>query len=553
MKMNTQTKIETLLRSGTPALAITTSEQDRFQLLMEPVISNLRKKSDYEFIMYQQIVGASAPLLGEAPDAHDLASMFNYIFNNEDRNGVYMLVNSQLEMGGAGDHDQVEKELVALLLATVRKCRSDQRDVLNKDGSVKRKGICKHIIFVGVRHCLPPELEKEINPLKFGLPETDELGAVVDNVAASAGITLTTGEREHLINAVRGLTLHQAADALAFSYVSNKKFIPAEIAYEKARQFEASGLITLKFPTRNLDSIAGYDQAKAWINSRNMHMSPLARARGLPHLKGILDVGPPGTGKTCLAEAVAAHWGLPMVILDWGSLFGKYVGESEQRLRDVIAIVEALAPCLIVIDEIDKSMASGGGGHESSETNGKVMATFMTWMGSKTCPAIPFCTANDLAALARVSDGALLRKGRFDVIIYTDLPNVEEREAIWKLKLHEALVKNRTEEERINYEDVGIDVDMLAEETNGWTGAEIEACIHDAGWMALAEGSDVDMSYITRSKKALVPLSEMKGKEFSANREWAKKNCLLASSPLDAEVSLPNNSARVGGRAINAA
>ncbi|MCZ0900617.1 AAA family ATPase, partial [Microcoleus sp. HI-ES] len=191
------------------------------------------------------------------------------------------------------------------------------------------------------------------------------------------------------------------------------------------------------------------DNLKEWLLRRGGAFSDRARQYGLPHPRGLLLVGIQGTGKSLTAKAIAHHWHLPLLRLDVGRLFAGLVGESESRTRQMIQLAEALAPCVLWIDEIDKAFA-GLDGKGDSGTTSRVFGTFITWLAEKTSPVFVVATANNIQSLPP----EMLRKGRFDEIFFVGLPSQEERRAIFEvhlLRLRSHSIKNY-DLERLAYE-----------------------------------------------------------------------------------------------------
>ncbi|MCZ0904098.1 AAA family ATPase, partial [Microcoleus sp. HI-ES] len=206
------------------------------------------------------------------------------------------------------------------------------------------------------------------------------------------------------------------------------------------------------------------DNLKEWLLRRGGAFSDRARQYGLPHPRGLLLVGIQGTGKSLTAKAIAHHWHLPLLRLDVGRLFAGLVGESESRTRQMIQLAEALAPCVLWIDEIDKAFA-GLDGKGDSGTTSRVFGTFITWLAEKTSPVFVVATANNIQSLPP----EMLRKGRFDEIFFLNLPSESERQDIFKVHLQ------RLRPTRLREFDLGV----LAKCAENFSGAEIEKVVID--------------------------------------------------------------------------
>ena len=183
-------------------------------------------------------------------------------------------------------------------------------------------------------------------------------------------------------------------------------------------------------------------------------------------------VGMPGCGKSLTAKATAALFKLPLLRLDVGSLMGKYVGESEANMRRALRLAEAVSPCVLWVDELEKAFVGVGGGHAGSEVATRLFGYFLTWMQDKTAAVFVLATANDISALP----AELLRKGRFDEIFYVDFPTLAEREGIFKIHLQKRGKLSNS-----------LDLKKLAEKTDGFSGADIEAVVKEAIEIAFVE------------------------------------------------------------------
>src|ERR1017187_7887187 len=290
----------------------------------------------------------------------------------------------------------------------------------------------KTLIILGCRMVLPPELERELTVIEFALPGKDQLNAVLEGIMESANIkNMETETREKVIDAASGLTTIEAENAFALSVVQNKHVDPVIVAKEKAQAVKKNGLLELIETRESLDSIGGLDVLKEWLLKRRHAFSQRAIEYGLPTPKGLLILGIAGTGKSLTAKATVKVFGVPLLKLDAGRIFAGLVGQSESNLRAVIQTAEAIAPCCLWIDEVEKGFS---GTKSSNATDGgtssRVFGTFLSWMQDKNAPVFVVATANDVSQLPP----EMLRKGRWDELFFVDLPNQAEREAIWEIQ-----------------------------------------------------------------------------------------------------------------------
>jgi SpoVK/Ycf46/Vps4 family AAA+-type ATPase len=292
---------------------------------------------------------------------------------------------------------------------------------------------------------------------------------------------------------------------------------PQIVAREKANEVKKNGLLEVCSSAASLADIGGLDLLKGWLVQRKDAFGPEARHYGLPSPKGLLIVGIPGTGKSLTAKATATVFNQPLLKLDAGRLFASLVGQSESNLRSVIATVEAIAPCVLWIDEIEKGFhGARSSGFSDGGTASRVLGTFLSWMQEKAAPVFVVATANDVTQLPP----EFLRKGRFDELFFIDLPNREEREAIWRIQIA-----------KYGRKADAFDVAALAHSTEGLTGSEIEQAFLDALYDAFSRREEPTDLSITLQLTDLVPLSKLMAEQISGLRQWAKGRARAATKP----------------------
>jgi ATP-dependent 26S proteasome regulatory subunit len=387
-----------------------------------------------------------------------------------------------------------------------------------KDTLQHAKSRNKPLIILGCRLCLPSELEREVTVVEFSLPGKEELGRVMDGVLESAALTsLDEKDREAALDAATGLTTIEAENAFALSVAESKAIVPAIIAREKAQAVKKNGLLEIIETKESLESIGGLDVLKDWLLKRRTAFGKKARAYGLPVPKGLLIIGIPGTGKSLTAKATASVFGVPLLRLDAGRIFAGLVGQSEYNLRSVIQTAEAMAPCVLWLDEIEKGMAgSKSSGSSDGGTSARVLGTFLAWMQEKTAPVFVVATANDVSQLPP----EMLRAGRWDQLLFVDLPNEKEREAIWGIQI----AKHRRDPK-------DFDTRQLAKATDGLTGSEIEAVFVEALYQAFDDDKEPTDLTIARVLTEFVPLSKTMAEQITALRNWAKGRARFATTP----------------------
>jgi SpoVK/Ycf46/Vps4 family AAA+-type ATPase len=386
-----------------------------------------------------------------------------------------------------------------------------------KDVLQQAKTKNKTLIIMGCRLCLPPELERELTVVEFALPDKAQLGHVLNGICESAGLKPMEGEeREAVLDAACGLTTIEAENAFALSVVECKVINRTVVAREKAQAVKKNGLLEIINTTESLESIGGLDLLKDWLLQRKDAFSKRAAAYGLPTPKGVLILGIPGTGKSLTAKATSKIFGMPLLKLDAGRIFGGLVGQSESNLRSVIQTAEAIAPVVLWIDEIEKGFAgTKSSGATDGGTSSRVFGSFISWMQEKKSPVFIVATANDVSQLPP----EMLRKGRFDELWFVDLPNQKEREAIWAIQIA-----------KYGRDPKEFDIVQLARTTDGLTGSEIENVFVDSMFTAFEADKEPTDLNVAGVLTEFVPLSKLMAEQMTGLRQWVKGRARSATS-----------------------
>ncbi|AGZ61808.1 MAG: AAA ATPase [Phormidium phage MIS-PhV1B] len=366
---------------------------------------------------------------------------------------------------------------------------------------------------------LPAELKEETTVVDFLLPTIDEISELVDRLVGNK-IKLVGEAREQLLKACQGLTRCRISRVLAKCLARSGKVDEASIdavIEEKRQSIRETGILEFIPAQVGLESVGGLENLKAWVKVRSNSFSDKAGEYGLPSPKGLLLAGIQGTGKSLSAKTIAAEWKLPLLRLDVGRLFGGIVGESESRVRQVIKLAEANAPCVLWIDEIEKSFSNTSSDGDSG-TSKRVFATLLTWMSEKTAPVFVVATANQVELLP----AELIRKGRIDEIFFVDLPNQTEREQIFKVHL------SRVRPQRV--ESKGFDFKFLASRCKDFSGAEIEQVIFEAMQNAFSCDKDFLEDDLMDAIRDCVPLAQIAQPQIEALKAWAVRSGAKSAS-----------------------
>jgi len=335
-------------------------------------------------------------------------------------------------------------------------------------------------------------------------------------------LDFTENEKRDIISSAQGLTTEEFAESLAKSVVAEKTINKDIILDEKRQAVRKSGALEFYDTQENINSVGGMNNLKEYILERNNCFSEEAINYGLPTPKGILLLGIQGCGKSLMCKAVSSLWGMPLLRMDIGALFGGFVGESESNMRNAVKLAEAVSPCVLWVDEIEKGLSgSQSSNFSDAGTASRVFGFFITWMQEKTKPVYLIATANDVTQLPP----ELLRKGRFDEIFFVDLPANEEREDIFKIHL----TKRQNKINKIEISN--FDFTELINKSKGYSGAEIEQAIIDGLYRAFSDGMrPLSQEDIIDTISATKPLSVTMKENIESAREWIEGRARKASS-----------------------
>ncbi|MBD2259785.1 AAA family ATPase [Pseudanabaena sp. FACHB-2040] len=367
----------------------------------------------------------------------------------------------------------------------------------------------KNIVILSPQLAIPDDLSELVTVLDFALPAPAEIRTEVERLLLATGSSLSAALIDELVQTCQGLSLERIRRVLARAIAAHGSFQASDldlILEEKRQTIRQTQILDFYPATEQISDIGGLDNLKDWLLRRGSAFSERARQYGLPHPRGLLLIGIQGTGKSLTAKAIAHHWHLPLLRLDVGRLFGGLVGESESRTRQMIQLAEALAPCILWIDEIDKAFA-GLDGRSDSGTTSRVFGTFITWMAEKTSPVFVVATANNIQALPP----EMLRRGRFDEIFFVGLPSQEERQAIFGVHLGRLRPHNVQ----------SYDLSRLAYETPDFSGAEIEQALIEAMHIGFSQNRDFTTDDVLEAASQIVPLARTAQEQIEALQAWA--------------------------------
>lgn len=532
-------QLSRLFRARFPYIYITTWEEERAISLIKKISKSEKLiRVAREVYVWTQTNGFVVD--GQKIDGTQSPDKAIDFIRDCNKNSVFVMCDFHVLFGVKGR--QVDYNVV-------RRLRDNLSDL-------KTSKFRKNVIFLASELLIPETMQKEITILDMPLPTLSEIKAKFDKMITQNTQIDTSGldeeGKEKLCKAAMGLTLQEAENAFALAMVNDGKVDVSDldiILSEKMQVIKKTGILEFVNTDIKISDVGGLENLKSWLNKRNNSWSESAKKYCLPAPKGVLITGVPGCGKSLTAKAMSAAWQLPLLKLDFGKIFSGIVGSSEENMRKAIKTAEAVAPSILWVDEIEKSL-SGLNSNGDSGTSSRIFGTFLTWMQEKTAPVFVIATANNINSLP----AELLRKGRFDEIFFVDLPTQREREEIFKLHLSKRL-KDKDVASKI---EINSDLyKQLAQMTEGFVGAEIEQVVISALYEAFFNKRPLEFSDLANTIKNVVPLSVTQKEQILAIRQWANIRAVAAtkkddmveySSKADSEDDV--NSSR-GGRALD--
>lgn len=376
---------------------------------------------------------------------------------------------------------------------------------------VNDDAISATVFLVSSQSLVPPELEMFITVFDLEPPSEAEIEQIIREHAAARDYEIDKDIAGQLVLACRGLREYEIVRLLNRGHRDG--VVGADdvaLVFEEKRQIvKKSGIVEMVPVKETMSDIGGLKTLKSWLKRKAKIMADIPKARkfGVDIPKGLMVVGMPGCGKSLTAKATSVLFRLPLLRLDVGSLMGRYVGDSEGNMRRALRLTEAVSPCVLWVDEVEKAFTGVGRGGSGSEITSRLFGYFLTWMQEKSAPVFVIATANDISSLPP----ELLRKGRFDEVFYVDFPTGEEREAILSVHLERRKAKTAAT------------LDDLVDETKGFSGADLEDLVKDAIEDAFLDGeADVDTDRL-RAVAKKKQHNETQAKAIRKRRRKAQK------------------------------
>ena len=480
---------ELLIKSRTPLIWIRTKEEERLSKIINQSCKRLNIK---RFASWDCVNGIKGVLNEKGKFSNNPLGALNWIKEQTPDLPTILLVKDFHKFYDDSSINRTIKELSSSLRET-----------------------CNNLILSS--HILPSsqELDDLITIIDLPLPDLSELTALIKKIAVNTDSDLNDQDLNELALASSGLSETKLKQVTAKALTQRGKISKVDIKdiLEEKKQVIARSEILEFFDSNSGNSeIGGLKVLKLWLEQRYRAFSKEARNYGLPIPRGVLLVGPQGTGKSLTAKSISQSWSMPLLRLDVGRLFSSLVGSSEARTREAISRTEAMSPCILWIDEIDKGF--GGDARSDGGTSQRVLASLLTWMAEKESAVFVIATANAIDKLP----AELLRKGRFDEIFFLDLPNSEERLSI--LDLH---LKKR----RPSY---NFPLSTIIDRTDGYSGAELEQAVIEGMHFSFAEKRELMEKDLVKAVSELVPLSRTAKEQIDSLKEWSSSGRARSAS-----------------------
>lgn len=489
--MNDQHDLSLILRSHFPLVRIETFEESRMLALLERVC-NLE-----EMVLFTWSVADGVRRRGRQDvitQTYNLVDALRHI-DKTPQNGVYVLLDAMPFL-----EDPLNLRLIKEIAQDYKSC-------------------ARTLVLVGHEIRLPPDLTRfsanfslsvlDVNGVRTIIREEAQLWLGETGNKAKADEEAVNLMAQHLAGMARDDARRLVRQAIQANGMIDMEDI-GRILQVKHKSLGDAGTLELELDTGSFAEVGGQAKLKHWLNLRKSAF--IDAVPGLDTPKGILILGVQGSGKSLAAKAVAGSWGVPLLRLDIASLYNKFHGETERNVRAALECAEAMAPCVLWIDEIEKGLATDGGSSDGGVSR-RLLGTLLTWMAERKARVFLVSTANDISQLPP----ELLRKGRIDEIFFVDLPDADVRREILEIHLR-----------RRKLSAAAFEVDRIVTATDGFSGAEIEQALVGALYQAHAERVAIDTEHVLQEVRRTRPLSVVMAEHVAALREWARERTVAA-------------------------
>jgi SpoVK/Ycf46/Vps4 family AAA+-type ATPase len=496
--MSDEERFQALLHARYPAVSIVTpEEEDALDTVLRAAV-----EVQLDALLWSNSRGVRDGLLEDGPSVpdseHPAAAMFHLTTLSAKRRVIVTL--------DLAAHLGKDERTLRQWRDVVRNCQ--------RDGST--------IVMIDHQSDRPEVVGAWSTEFELSLPDEAELERIVKstlrqrNEEKPVQVHLSRRDLETILRNLKGLSRRQARQIILETVSEDNRLDLSDVNHilaQKRRMLQASGLLEYIESPVDLSEIGGLTRLKTWLSQRQCGFSKEAAAFGLSAPKGVLMLGVQGAGKSLAAKAVATAWQMPLMRMDVGALYDKYIGESEKRLRETLRQAEAMAPIVLWIDEIEKAFASAASRSNDGGLSQRMFGTLLTWMQERRGQVFTIATANDIEALPP----ELLRKGRFDEIFFVDLPTAEARGQI--LSIH---LKKR------NRDPAKFDLAAMSAASEGYSGAEIEQAILGGLHNAFTVKTELQTQHVIDALALSPPISVTMAERIAGLRLWARGRCVPA-------------------------
>ena len=495
--MTDQERLERLILSRHPCISIATHEEEFALSLIRETAFKLGR----ELNLWSIIGGVRNGLVSDkppVPETEHAAAAVYHVLHQVNDNALFVT----LDLAGHLKDHRTQRLL---------------RDLIQKS-----RDRATSVILIDHAASIPDVIRSQATPFDISLPDEKELDelvrATLKTMHREKAIKVNISRRtfQTIVRSLRGLTRRLAEQIIIDCVADDRRFDADDLNTVLARKrqaLERGGLLEFIETPVDLSQIGGLKRLKRWLKQRQESVTDSAVDFGLSAPRGVMMLGVQGAGKSLCAKAIATAWQRPLLRLDPGALYDRYVGESERRLRDALRQAEMMAPIVLWIDEIEKAFASAAGRSTDGGLSQRMFGTLLTWMQEHEAPVFMVATANEIEALPP----ELLRKGRFDEIFFVDLPGRATRKQIFSIHL------KKRKRDPANFE-----LDALAGAADGFSGAEIEQAVVAAMHDAFADKQDLTTAKIVSAIENSPPLSVTMAERVQELRTWAKNRCVPA-------------------------
>ena len=489
-------RLERMIRGRHPCITIATMEEEfALSLVREAVV-----RTPYSLNVWSMNGGLRDGLLSDHPPApeteHPAAALYHLLRQPNPQLSVFLDLSPHLR----------DERTLRLLRDLIEHCRRNEA----------------HLVLIDRVGDWPDVISADATDFEIALPDEAEIESIVRGAIRTMNeqnriqVDINRRSFQLILQNLRGLTRSQISRIVLETVADDRRFDASDlntVLARKRQMIRGRGLLAFVEAPQDLSEVGGLSNLKRWLEKRREVFSESALKFGLEAPRGILMLGVQGAGKSYCAKAIATAWRRPLLRMDVGALYDRFIGESERRLREAFRQAEMMAPIVLWIDEIEKAFASAASRNVDGGLSQRMFGALLTWMQEHRAPVFLVATANDIEALPP----ELLRKGRFDEIFFVDLPSRETREAIFRIHL-----------QRRGRDPSRFDLAELADKSDGYTGAEIEQAVLAGLYDAFSSNADLDTSRILNVLAASPPISVIQAERIAALRAWSAGRCVSA-------------------------